>query len=322
MSSTSQNSVLILGSRGRLGSALAKTFTQRGWKVVTQVRASRSPRELPEIEADARNPAAIITQVKTLGLPQIDVVINACNPAYTKWQTEALPLNAAAVEVARALNATLMFPGNVYNFGAAMPAELTVSTAQATETRKGRIRIEMEQQLAAASRSGVQTIVIRAGDFFGCSSGSWFDLVIAKDLARGKIVAPGSLDVKRAWAYVPELAQTFVNVAEARAQLNRFTNIHFTGHTLALREVIDAIERVTAREYKLGKLPWPIIRAFSFAVPMWNEIAELQYLWERPHALIAATEHQSLLVPPTPLDAAIQHALSSGSLSSHQGNTE
>ncbi len=310
MPNSSQNTVLILGARGRLGSALAYAFAQRAWTVLTHVRDKKPSGARLEIAADARDPSAIVATAHALGYSQVDVVINAWNPVYTKWSTDALPLNASAIDVARSLNATLLFPGNVYNFGATMPAELTAGTAQAAETRKGRIRIAMEEQLATAAKSGLQSIVIRAGDFFGCQSGSWFDLVIAKDSARGKLVAPGSLDIPHPWAYVPDLAQTFVNVAEARDQFDRFERIHFSGHQVSLREVILAIERASGRTYKIGKLPWPFIRAFSFAVPMWREIAELRYLWERPHSLVTSSKHQSLVAVRTPFDDAIRFSLS------------
>ena len=38
---------------------------------------------------------------------------------------------------------------------------------------------------------GMRAIVLRAGDFFGGGRGSWFDLVIAKDIERSRLTYPG-----------------------------------------------------------------------------------------------------------------------------------
>jgi nucleoside-diphosphate-sugar epimerase len=84
------------------------------------------------------------------------------------------------------LGAHLLFPGNVYNFGAGMPAVLAPDTPQRPTTGKGRIRVDLEQQLAqAALHHGFAATVIRAGDFFGAGSGSWLDQVIVKKLSAG-----------------------------------------------------------------------------------------------------------------------------------------
>lgn len=310
MSDQHTSTVLILGARGRLGSALAGAFSARGWRVIRQVRSAGSVSSENIVQADARSASEVLKALDDANIKSVNLVINACNPIYTRWATEALPLNEAAIRVAKTLNATLLFPGNVYNFGADMDPQLANDTPQRAQTRKGRIRIAMEQQLADAAGSGLQSIVIRAGDFFGSTQGSWFDLVIAKDLSRGKIGIPGSPEVPRAWAYVPDLANTFVNIATQRDTLARFEQVHFAGHTVSLQDVINAVSTITQRNYKQSKLPWPLIRTLSFAVPMWREIAELAYLWERPHQLVTAPQHQSLIAAQTPFNAAIRHAIS------------
>lgn len=143
------------------------------------------------------------------------VVVNAMNPLYTRWETEALPLNTATIAIARSVGATLMLPGNVCNYGSPIPAVIDDSTPQRPSNGKGKVRFAME---AAVCGEGLRSIVVRAGDFFGGpGTGSWMDLAIARDLARGRITYPGPRDVEHAWAYLPDLARTFVLLAQARA---------------------------------------------------------------------------------------------------------
>ena len=60
--------------------------------------------------------AALTVAALVAGL--VLAVVHAANPVYTQWQTQALPLAQRAIDTARRLRAVLMFPGNVYNFGA------------------------------------------------------------------------------------------------------------------------------------------------------------------------------------------------------------
>ena len=150
-------------------------------RIVERGGLAAAGRDLTDvIAADARDVATVVSAAKA-SASRVDVVINATNPVYTRWATEAEALNRAAIDITQALGATLMFPGNVYNYGAEMPDVLRSDTPQQAETRKGRIRINMETAIEDATTSGMQGIVIRAGDFFGCNTGSWFDQAIAKD---------------------------------------------------------------------------------------------------------------------------------------------
>ena len=173
----------------------------------------------------------------------------------------------AAIDAATALGALLLFPGNVYNYGAGMPAMLSPDTPQRPSTEKGRIRVDLEQQLAQATRTrGLQAVVIRAGDFFGAGSGSWLDQVIVKKLPQGRVTWPGALDAPHAWAYLPDLAQAFVRVAETTpAQAGgRFECLHFAGHTVTGQDWLAALTEVAWEQgwlpadgaLRTGKLPW------------------------------------------------------------------
>ncbi len=308
MKTQAKSTVLILGARGRLGTALADAFDAAGWRVLKQARATPGRDLKNVIAADARDVATVVSGAKA-STGRVDVVVNATNPVYTLWATEAEALNRAAIEITQALGATLMFPGNVYNYGAEMPVALRSDTQQHAETRKGRIRINMEQAIEGATKSGMQGIVIRAGDFFGCNTGSWFDMAIAKDLPKGKLTYPGLLDLPHAWAYVPDLAQTFVRVAEARAGLRRFERVHFRGHTVTGHELIGSVERLMGRAVKVAALPWSLIRVVGLVKPMWRELAEMSYLWQRPHHVLTDAAHVPLLAATTPFDDALSASI-------------
>ncbi|MEO8059018.1 MAG: NAD(P)H-binding protein [Burkholderiales bacterium] len=307
MSST----VLILGAAGRIGQVMALAFANAGWQVRAQARkalpaALQGHARVTPAACDATDLPAL-----TAAAHGASVVVNALNPPYTEWDRLAQPLADAALAVARASGALLMLPGNVYNFGRELPALLSATTPELGNTPKARIRIEMERRLAAAAGEGVDSVVIRAGDFFGGPGrGTWFDMAMLAKLGKRRFVYPGPDDVAHAWAYLPDLAQAFVRVAERREQLRGHHRLHFAGHTLTGRAMRDALAQVTGRPLRLAGLPWPLIRLAAPFVPMWRELLVMRYLWQRPHAL-DDTALRALIgvVPQTPLPLALRHAL-------------
>ena len=159
--------------------------------------------------------------------------------------------------------------------------------------------------------------MLRAGDFFGAGTGNWFDMAIVKSLRAGKLVYPGPMDVPHAWAYLPDLADAFVRVAEQPGHA-QFSNWHFEGYTLTGAQLLAALEaaafdlgQAPVQGFRRGGMPWGLIRAVGLVVPMWRELARMAYLWQVPHALdgrrLAALPGGALQA--TPLRTALRESL-------------
>ena len=302
--------VLVLGANGRLGRAAVLAFAAAGWQVCAQLR--RAPR--------APLPAGVrLVTCDALDVPTLiaagqgaQVIVNALNPDYTRWATLLPPITAATLALARATGATLMLPGNVYNFGNQLPPVLTETTPFAATHPKAAQRITLEAALADASADGVRSIVIRAGDFLG-DAGTWMDLAMAKGLAKrpvGRFTQMGPTDLPHAWAWLPDLAQTFVAVAERRAKLPAHAVLHFPGLTLTGAQLQQAFEATLGRPLQTRHFPWPLLRLATPFSPMLRSLFEMRYLWQRPHQL-DGTRLRALLgsVPQTPLDAVVRQCI-------------
>jgi nucleoside-diphosphate-sugar epimerase len=297
---------------------IATAFADAGWRVLAQVRR-------PAVEQGDRRIQFItvaVTDVERMvkAARGSSVVVHAINPLYTQWETTVLPLAEAAMDIAHGLDATLMFPGNVYNFGSTMPAVLRETGAQIPSTRKGEIRRAVELKMLARANQGLRSIVIRAGDFFGGPGrGNWFDQAIVAKLHKGVFTYPGPTDLSHAWAYLPDLAKTFVKVAEVRGQFAAFEALHFPGHTVDGAELMAAVEvaatelnlpGAAARPLKLSRLPWGIIGIVGLVMPLWRELWRMRYLWHEEHHLSGKKLRAAIgEIPHTPLDEALRATL-------------
>ncbi|MBH9578785.1 NAD-dependent epimerase/dehydratase family protein [Inhella proteolytica] len=302
--------VLILGASGRLGQAASTAFAASGWRVLRQGRQARAggppTLALPLAETAALAEAAAGARV----------VLHAANPAYTRWGQELLPMARQAMDLAERLDALLLVPGNVYAFGADMPALLSEATPVRPSTAKGALRLQLEQELQARAAAGrLRVRLLRAGDFFGAGLGSWLDLAIAKQLPQGRLQYPGPLDRPHAWAYLPDLAQALVGLAERRGAQG-FESWTFEGHTLTGEQLLAGLAQAAQAlgwpvPTRLERMPWWPWQLAAPLVPLLREVLAMRYLWERPHALDggALRQHLGERLVHTPLEWALQASL-------------
>jgi nucleoside-diphosphate-sugar epimerase len=296
--------VLVLGASGRFGSAAAAAFASAGWRVLAPPRPWGRPADMAAAAAGAQ------------------VLVYAVNPPYTRWARQALPALDHAIDVTRRLGAHLMLPGNVYAYGQAMPPRLQEHTPIAPDTPHGHIRAAMEARLEATA--GLRATVIRAGDFFGHGQGNWLDLVIAKDIARGRLVYPGPRDRVHAWAWLPDLARAFVAVAERPG--TGFETLHFGGHAAtgdeflaALRQAAQGLGLQPAAPWRTAGFPWPLVRAAGLVWPMGRALARMSYLWRVPHRLDGSRLAQRL-GPALPVSPTLAEALQKSLLALGHGS--
>lgn len=303
--------VVILGAAGRVGEAAAKAFVAHGWRVRGVARGAKSTNLAAGVEpmvADAYDRAALIAACEGA-----DVIVHALNPAYDEWAMTVMPLARNVLAAAEAAGATVMIPGNVYNFGAKIGIDTDEGTSFSPDTEKAEIRIAMEALFEAAARDrGVRTIIIRAGDFFGGTRPeSWLDLVILKDLKKGTFTWGGPWDAKHAFAYLPDLGETFARVAEKREAVAPFQVFHFRGYAITGAEMQRASEKALGRPLKRASVPWMLLRLIGLANPVLREVVKMSYLWRVPHSL--ANGRLETLIgkePHRPLEVALAEAIS------------
>lgn len=280
----SKGNVTILGINGHIGHHAARAFRDAGYAVTGFGRSNRRP--LPGVDFIAGD-ADSLDDLKR-AIADADIVFHGLNLPYDQWDKGRAEAQMATVIAAMARpDQTLLFPGNVYNF-AATDRRMTPDMAQNPQTPRGAIRVRMEEMLASAARAGrFQAIVLRAGDFYGPGdTGTWFDLTMMMDARKGRLYHMADLDLAHAWAYLPDLAQAFVALAERRRELGSYETFHFGGHFVTNRALMDAIAGAAVRPMKVSAFPWIFIQAMGLANGVMREVNKMRYLWNNPMQLV------------------------------------
>jgi nucleoside-diphosphate-sugar epimerase len=307
---------LVLGAAGGIGGETAAALLRHGWSVRALVRdparAAAARGALAGVDwhqGDAMDQRSIVEAARGVAL-----IAHAVNPpGYRNWGRLVLPMIDNTVAAARAAGARILLPGTIYNYGPDAYPLLTEDSPQHPVTRKGKIRVELERRLQGAGADGVQTVVLRAGDFFGPRAGNnWFSQGLVKPgVPVRSITYPGARGIGHSWAYLPDVAETFARLAEYRSP-HAFETFHFEGHWDADgTAVIAAIRRAAGNPgLKVKALPWPLLRLAAPFNETMRELVEMKPLWRTP---VRLDNHKLLAVlgaePRTPLDEAVATTL-------------
>lgn len=305
---------LVIGATGGIGGAVADRLLAGGWRVRALHRDPETARKasgrpaLEWVKGDAMVEADVVAAAQGVRL----LVHGANPPGYRNWAGLQLPMLNASITAAKAAGARLVFPGTVYNFGPDAFPNLTEASPQHPKTRKGAIRVQMEQTLARAAEDGLRVLIVRCGDFFGPKPGNnWLSQGLLKPgRPVSAVTYPGPMSVPHCWAYLPDVAETMVRLADDEANLADFEVFHMRGQTVTGDELVAALGTAAGRRLAVSRLPWFAIRAMAPFNETFREMLEMRYLWEAPVLLDNARLVARLGAEPhTPIAEALRVAL-------------
>jgi len=311
-----ERTALVIGATGGVGGETAVALLARGWKVrALHRRPEEAARTSPDpriewVKGDAMDTASVVAAAAGASA----IVHGANPPGYRNWKGLALPMLESTIAAAKHVGARIVFPGTVYNYGPEVLAAgvgVRETAEQRPRTRKGAIRVAMEQRLRA---SGVPVLIVRAGDFFGArAKNSWFSQGIVKPgQPLSWLFYPAKADVGHQWAYLPDLARTIALLLDRASELEPFAEFHFRGHWFDRGIAIaEAARRVAgAPSARIWPFPWFAIYLAALFNETFREMIEMRYLWRAPLELVNDKLVAFLVEEPhTPLDLALGETL-------------
>lgn len=304
---------LILGATGGIGHWAAVKLRERGEPIRVLVRDPEKFRlAWPDTtgievvrgdaltEADVRQAA---TDVRT--------IFHCVNVPYQEWSVKVMPMLANTISAARATGARVVFPGNVYVFGHAHSEFVGEADPKEPHTRKGRLRLEMENRLEELHRTeGLAYTIVRFPDFYGPFVENPVYAGIFRQALRGKRMTwYGSLDVPSEFLFIPDGGDAIV-----RAGLDPSSNgetYHVPGAAIitprAFLSEIAAAAGTTSRPRLVPNWMVAFIGVFN---PLAREFREMLYLKQERFLLDGSKYRRKFgMVPATSYSLGVRESL-------------
>ncbi|MEP7097779.1 MAG: NAD-dependent epimerase/dehydratase family protein [Dokdonella sp.] len=314
---TGDRTALILGATGGIGGEVARQMRDAGWDVRALKRGAGSPRDerdgITWLSGDAMDREQVIAASRGCS-----VIVHAVNPpGYKRWAELVLPMLDNTIAAATAEGATVVLPGTLYNYGPDAMPMISEDAPQHPQSRKGAIRVSMEERLRAFAVRGGRVLIVRAGNFFGPKAGNnWFSQGLVKpNTPVSKILNPSRRGVGSEWNYLPDVARSMIELLERRDTLDAFARFHLRGHRdNDGRQMVESIQRVvfqhTGKTPKASAFPWWMLTLASPINATFRELREMRYLWQETVLMDNAALVERLGEEPhTPLDEAVEATL-------------
>lgn len=311
--------VLVVGANGGIGSETCMALLRHGWRVRALARKpgvaanSGTGGETEGMEW-VQGDAMVATDVARAAVG-VDAIVHAVNPpGYRDWDRLVLPMLDNTIAAAKAAGARVVLPGTIYNYGFDAFPVLTEEAAQHPVTRKGELRVAMEQRLAQAAREGTPVLILRCGDFIGPrnTGNSWFSQGLVK---AGKPVSavsyPGPPELGHAWAFLPDVAETLARLLDRADELEPFASFHFGGYWLDGHQMVDVVRKATGNAaIRAARFPWWQVALAVPFVETLRELWKMRYLWKTEARLEDGKLRRFLgEVPATPVVEGVRCAL-------------
>lgn len=274
---------LVIGSTGSIGSAIVDELTVRGQRVRALVR---DPSKAQRIFKRPENVEFVVGSVEELhtlraAFDGVEAFFNCLNLPYPEWNR--LPaIHKNILDAARKASARMVFPGNVYIYGHAQSERVTEDHLRNPCSRKGMIRVQLEDMFVESSRKGeVPTVIVRFPDYYGPNASSITDGIFRAAVAGGTARWFGDLDVTHEFIFISDAAKAMIMASERADAYGQDFNVPGP-QPISVRQWISLVFKEVGREPRMKGTSRVTMRIFGLFNKMAREFVEMQYLTEEP----------------------------------------
>jgi nucleoside-diphosphate-sugar epimerase len=291
---------VVLGA-GPVGRAVTAALVQRGHRPTVVTRSGTGVDGSEAVAADVTDPETAGTT-----LAGATMVFQSAQPAYHRWAEDFPPLQRSVLDGCAAADAPLVAMENLYGYGP-VDRPMTEDLPLRPTTRKGRVRAEMWNELAAAHAAGrVRTAAVRASDFIGPGAllTAYGERFFPRLLAGKKAEVMGDPDALHSVTYVPDIGEAMVRVAEDPSAWGRPWHVP-SAPAVTQRELVRlAAEAAGSRPRHTVVRAW-MLRLVGLVNQGAGEMVELAYEFTGDFVLDSSAFEAHFGMAPTPLVDAI-----------------
>jgi nucleoside-diphosphate-sugar epimerase len=295
----------VIVGKGPVGRTTAEELVARGHRVrVLSRRGGTSTDMIEHRRVDAADPGAL-----TAAAAGAAALYNAVNPAYSSWATDWPPVAAALLAAAEDTGAVLVTMSNLYGYGRPSGPMTPGSPLTATDV-KGRVRARMWTDALAAHRAGrVRVTEARAADFVGPQvPGDHSHLVRQLPALRAgrRAWVVGDPDVRRSWAYLPDVATTLATLGTDERALGQAWHVPSSAPRSQRQALTDLAAAMDVPPVPVSGVPWPVLRAVGLAVPMMGEVVAIRHQFDQDFLSDASATTATFGLTATPWDEVVR----------------
>jgi nucleoside-diphosphate-sugar epimerase len=231
-----------------------------------------------------------------------ELVFHSVGLPYPEWDAKQMPIMNAILQGASGVAKRLILVHPVYAYG--HPETPVVSETHPTnpQTKKGKIRREMEKMLEEAHNKGeIEGIIARFPDFYGpYADNSFLHSVLRSFVEKKTVYWVGPLDVEREYIFMPDAAKALVQLAQKDHAAGQAWNIP-GGSKVTGSQVIQYASEILGYEPKVVSVKKWMLRLLGIGDKTMREIVEMYYLFDRPFFL-DGSKYQTQIgeIPHTP----------------------
>ncbi|HYB76508.1 MAG TPA: NAD-dependent epimerase/dehydratase family protein [Nitrososphaerales archaeon] len=272
-----------MGSTGSLGAAIVNELASMRKPVRALVR---NPAKARKVLADPDRVEFVkgsVEDAQTLqkAFDGVELFYNCVNLPYQQWSH--LPeVHGRIIESARRSGTRMVFPGNVYIYGHAQTERVNEGHPKDPISKKGRIRLQLEESFMKRSAGGeVPSVIVRFPDYYGPNATSVVDEVFRSAIENKKARWFGRLDAMHEFIFVSDAAKAMIIAGERQDAAGQDFNVPGP-EPVRVRDWIGIVYREAGSEPRMTGTDRTFVRLAGLANSLAREFAEMQYLTEEP----------------------------------------
>ena len=274
----------VLGANGSIGKAVVNELQNNGLKTRAVTR-TKDFEGVECIKADALDYKQLLSAID--GSTHVYLCIGVKYSA-KDWEKAWPQIMNNVIRACEITKAKLIFFDNIYMYGPSpLPVPFDEQTQQNPESKKGKVRKAIADELLNAHKSGrIQAMIGRSADIFGPNAiYSPFYFTFIERMLKGK--APQSvykLGVKHTYSYTCDLAKALVMLALEDSFYGQVWHLP-ASKPITVKELLEIFNKEFGTNYNVSYLPSWIRKFLSIFISPLKEIGEMLYQFDNEYVI-------------------------------------